>query len=240
RIVAFPDDGDLIAAFGQMAVDAIGRHVQHAVVIPADVDIAGVVDVAHRARTVGLDPVYALAVFAPERGGIPDRSLVHRLVLGRIDIGALGPIGADVDQFIGHGFPPACVLPRITGVLARRRHARQFDFGAGFEGPTGHSSYQIVKSCNGARSVIRLLGTASGSAWPSARPQITTWSSGIPSSRRTTCWKRLKAACGQVCRPFSRASSMSWSRKMPQSIHWPPPMRRSTHRIMPTGAPKKS
>ncbi len=30
--------------------------------------------------------------------------------------------------------------------------------------PGGHSLYQVVKSCSGARSVMRLLGTASGSA----------------------------------------------------------------------------
>ena len=40
----------------------------------------------------------------------------------------------------------------------------------------------------GARSVMRLFGTSSGSAFPSARPQITSWSSGMASSRRTTCW----------------------------------------------------
>ena len=50
-----------------------------------------------------------------------------------------------------------------------------------------HSVNQVVKSWIGARSVIRLFGSSSGSALPSASPQITTWSSGIFSSRRTTC-----------------------------------------------------
>ena len=41
-------------------------------------------------------------------GEILDRGLVHRLVLGVVDIGALGPLRADVDQVIGHRFlPPA-------------------------------------------------------------------------------------------------------------------------------------
>ena len=70
RIVAFPDDGDLVGALGEVPVDAVGRDVQHAVVEPADADIAGVVDVAHGARTVRLDPVDALAVLAPELDGI--------------------------------------------------------------------------------------------------------------------------------------------------------------------------
>jgi hypothetical protein len=108
RIVAFPDDRRLVGALGEMPVDAVGRHVQHAVVIPADMDVAGVVDVAHRPVAVGLDPVDALAVLAPEFGGILDRRFVHRLVFGVVDIGALGPFGADVDQFIGHrSLPPA-------------------------------------------------------------------------------------------------------------------------------------
>jgi hypothetical protein len=32
----------------EMAVDAVGRDVQHAVMEPADADVAGIVDVAHR------------------------------------------------------------------------------------------------------------------------------------------------------------------------------------------------
>ncbi len=106
RIVAFPDDRGLVGALGEMAIDAVGRHVQHAIVVPADTDVAGIVDIAHGAGAVRLDPVDTLAVLAPESSGILDRRFVHRLVLRFVDIGALGPIGADGDHLIGHGFPP--------------------------------------------------------------------------------------------------------------------------------------
>ena len=41
RVVALPDDGDLIAARRQMPVDAVGRHVERAVLVPLDGDVAG-------------------------------------------------------------------------------------------------------------------------------------------------------------------------------------------------------
>jgi hypothetical protein len=106
RVVAFPEDRDLVTALGEVAVDAVRRDVEHAVVEPADADIAGIVDVAHRVGRIGLDPVDPLAVLAPELNRVLDRGLVHRLVLGVVDIGALGPIRADGDQFVAHGHPP--------------------------------------------------------------------------------------------------------------------------------------
>ena len=44
RIVAFPDDRRLVGASGEVPVDAVCRHVQDAIVVPADMDVAGVVD----------------------------------------------------------------------------------------------------------------------------------------------------------------------------------------------------
>ena len=126
RIVAFPDYGDLLTAPGEVAIDAIRRHVQDAVMEPADANIAGVVDIAHRARAVGLDPVDTLAVLAPELDRIGDRGVVHRLVLRLVDIGALGPVRADGDQFVAHEIPPECLVAWIAAVLARRRRAGQF------------------------------------------------------------------------------------------------------------------
>ena len=46
-----------VCALGEMTVDAVGGDVQHAVMEPADADIAGIIDVAHRIGTVGLDPM---------------------------------------------------------------------------------------------------------------------------------------------------------------------------------------
>ena len=63
-VVAFPDDGDLVAALLQMPVDAIVGDIGQPVLEPFDRDLAlerGVLDLG-----VGLEPVDALAVLAPE------------------------------------------------------------------------------------------------------------------------------------------------------------------------------
>src|SRR5690606_7543212 len=63
-IVAFPDDGDLVAAALQVAVDAIVGNIGNAVLIPFDGHVTveiGVLDLGE-----GLEPVDAPAVLCPE------------------------------------------------------------------------------------------------------------------------------------------------------------------------------
>src|SRR5215831_6950072 len=64
-VVAFPDDGDLIAAPGEMAIDAVVRHVGDAVLEPFDRHVVrikrGVLDLRE-----WLEPVDALGFPAPE------------------------------------------------------------------------------------------------------------------------------------------------------------------------------
>ena len=90
RIVAFPDDGDLVAARLQMPVDAVGRDVERAVLVPLDRDVVGIVG-GVLDLGVGLDPVDALADLAPEPVRVLDRALVHRQVL-LVDPGAARPL----------------------------------------------------------------------------------------------------------------------------------------------------
>ena len=79
-VVAFPDDGDLIAALGQVPVDAVDRGVQTAVFVPLDGHVAVVVaDVLDLG--VGLHPIQALALLAPEGVRVVDGLLVHFQVL---------------------------------------------------------------------------------------------------------------------------------------------------------------
>ncbi len=100
-VVAFPDDGGLVAAGFEMPVDAVPGHIQDAVLEPFDRDVAGrkrrVLDLVER-----LDPVDTLALFGPEAVGIAHRARIHLAVLGLIDKGALGPFRRYVIDFLGH------------------------------------------------------------------------------------------------------------------------------------------
>ncbi len=79
RVVAFPDDRDLIATGFQVAVKAVVGGVQFAVFVPFDIDSVrikrGVFNLG-----VWLEPVQALALLAPEGFRVVDRLLIHRLI----------------------------------------------------------------------------------------------------------------------------------------------------------------
>ncbi len=115
RIVAFPQDGGLVAALGEVAIDAIVAGVQRAILEPFDRDIVrvvgGVLDLAER-----LDPVDALGLLGPEAVRVLDRTRVHLLILGVIGVGPFAPVGRNViDFFVGHWLPPVPALtPRAT------------------------------------------------------------------------------------------------------------------------------
>ncbi len=115
-IVAFPDDGDLIAALLQVAVDAVVGAVGGAVLEPLDRDVV------RRERGVlhlgeGLEPVNALGVLGPEAVRVLHRARVHLLVLGLVDVGALLPFRRNVVDLLGHRNPPnafAGLLPSLS------------------------------------------------------------------------------------------------------------------------------
>ncbi len=91
-IVAFPDDRHLIAAFCQMPVDAVGGHVERAVLEPFDRDVRNiVVDVLDLGER--LDPVDTLGLLGPESLIILDRGFVHGLVFGLVDVCSFGELG---------------------------------------------------------------------------------------------------------------------------------------------------
>src|SRR5690554_5473685 len=79
-IIAFENNGGLVCAVFQVTVQAVGRGVQHAVFKPLDgqvvVVVGAVLDLA-----VGLDPVQALAVLAPEGVRVFYRLAIHGFVL---------------------------------------------------------------------------------------------------------------------------------------------------------------
>ena len=105
RVVAFPDDGHLVAAGLEMAVEAVGRGVEGAVFEPPDMQIRGVVgDILDLA--VGLDPVETLALFPPKAFGVVDRLTVQLLVLGVVGPGPLLPGFGDRKELFAHFASP--------------------------------------------------------------------------------------------------------------------------------------
>ena len=124
--VAFPDDRRVIGRRRQMPVEAVGRDVQRAVVIPADMDIARVADVLH--LRIGLDPVQALALLAPEFCRIGERGGIERVILGLVDPGGAGERCRDREKIVvGHGasgLPAGIFLRSITAERPRRIKGR--------------------------------------------------------------------------------------------------------------------
>ncbi len=131
-VVAFPQERGLVAALGEMAVDAIVAGVERAVLEPFDRDVVRIVGgVLHLGE--GLDPVDALGLLAPELGRVLHRGGVHFLVLGVVHIGALLPIGGNVIDLIGHLNLPPCPryncgvnwVPPLAPIMRRRSGAGQ-------------------------------------------------------------------------------------------------------------------
>src|SRR5258708_20629344 len=84
-----------------MAVDAVPRDIEDAVLEPFDRNVSRrerrVLDLGER-----LHPADALGLLGPESVGIPDRPRVHLLVLGLIGPGALGPFHRHVVNLLRH------------------------------------------------------------------------------------------------------------------------------------------
>ncbi len=113
-VVAFPDDRGLVAALREVPVDAIIGEVETAILEPFDRDIVRVVGRVLDLG-IGLDPVDALALFAPELIRVGDRGRIHLLVFGVIDEGPLLPIGRDLVDLVRHRILPP--TPQVQPVF---------------------------------------------------------------------------------------------------------------------------
>ena len=122
-IIWFPYDRDLIGPRFQMAVNAVGGHVQCAIREPVDIDLAkfkgGILD-----PCVGLDPVDPLAVFTPECIGVRNRGGIHLAVGFRIDVRAGDGFGGWWIGLAGHDCPLRSGQCHFGFVLARATGAR--------------------------------------------------------------------------------------------------------------------
>src|SRR5437899_10143462 len=96
-----------------MAVDAVPRDIEDAVLEPFDRNVPGregcVLDLGER-----LHPADALGLLGPEPVGILDRARIHLLVLGLIGPGALGPFRRHIINFLGH-LTPSTHAPAKSG-----------------------------------------------------------------------------------------------------------------------------
>ncbi|MNH19281.1 hypothetical protein D3C79_790090 [compost metagenome] len=102
RVVPFPDDGDLVAACRQMAIQAVGRHVEQAILVPLDGDVArivgGVLDTG-----VGGHPVEDLALLPPEGVRVLHRRQVHGFITFLVQQGVATYVGLDrIDLALAH------------------------------------------------------------------------------------------------------------------------------------------
>jgi hypothetical protein len=97
RVVAFPDDGYLVTALRQVAVQAVVRGVQFGAFEPGD---PGLVVVPVPYLVPGLDPVdERLGLLGPESLRVGDGPLVHLVVLVLVDVCASGDVRGNVVQF---------------------------------------------------------------------------------------------------------------------------------------------
>ena len=113
-VVGLPEDGGLVAALGEVAVDAVDRGVEDAVLEPADRDV-GPGEGGVLGPGVGGHPVQPLALLGPEGLGVGDGGGVHLPILRRIDMGRGSqsrPRSAPrrVPKSFGHLLRAFCVL----------------------------------------------------------------------------------------------------------------------------------
>src|SRR3546814_480764 len=88
--VALPQDRRLVGPGRQVAVDAVDRGVEGAVMEPADVDVAAERAVLHLGE--GLDPLHALGFLGPGPVGVADRLFVQAEIAGFVDPGGVGDV----------------------------------------------------------------------------------------------------------------------------------------------------
>lgn len=104
-VVAFPDDRGLVAALFQVAVNAVGRNVERAVLEPFDRNVVIVVgSVLHLGER--LDPVHPFAVLTPEAIGVFHGTLIHFLIFGIVDMRPRGNLRGNGKYGLSHVKPP--------------------------------------------------------------------------------------------------------------------------------------
>src|SRR5690606_14859171 len=169
RVVGLEHQRGLVAAGGQVAVEAVDAGVEFAVGVPAAVEVFEVVaDVADLRRLAV--PVQALGDFAPEGVGVADGLGVQALVVVMAD-GGLGRevVGDGIDRRnIGHGFHrvdagtvPVCRIAVQAALDLRLGDQWRIDAppgrahpaGAPRSQPSGGDAMTVIRNTGGRSSV---------------------------------------------------------------------------------------
>ena len=106
--LALPDQGGLVAAAGQMPVEAVHAGIEGAVGEPGDLDrlVAWSAEAAASGDGREAHPIQATCLLEPERIGIEAGMIVHQGQALRVHGGGCRDVRLDVkDQFLGHGDP---------------------------------------------------------------------------------------------------------------------------------------
>ena len=104
RVVALPEDRDLVGARREVPVEAIDRDVE----LPSSnhlIDTSGQAKLVFLTLVYGLYPVEALAMLAPEGVRIGERGRVHSLITLGVDTGAGDDIGRWLVEAVDIAFP---------------------------------------------------------------------------------------------------------------------------------------
>src|SRR5437016_2061473 len=96
-----------------MAIDAVGAHIQRAVLEPADVEILRVVGNVHHFGE-RLDPVDATGLLGPEALRIAERPRVHLLVPRLRHMRARPPFFGNRKYLVGHWGTPITLFRRYV------------------------------------------------------------------------------------------------------------------------------
>ena len=90
-VIAFPQDGNLVAAFFEMAVHTVRADVKRSVLEPLDRKVVrverGVLDFGE-----GFDPIKPGRLLTPESVRIADAALIHGAIFFRVDVGRGTPL----------------------------------------------------------------------------------------------------------------------------------------------------
>src|SRR3954464_3785200 len=100
-IVTFPDDGGLIAATGQMPIEAVGRYIKFAVVKPANAEVV-LIEAGVANFRVRLNPIDTPTHACPESIRVTQGFLIKPLIVRALEMGKRSELFGYFVYFLAH------------------------------------------------------------------------------------------------------------------------------------------